>query len=237
MTSSEIRPSMTHRSSPGPTYQPRRSGTIRTTGTTDLGNRRKVAKTLTAIGTYLGTAAPDRFDDSEFKRGKALDYPELPGEELRNENLPQIRRDYNKSREEDDENVLHMHHSRTGSYAGSIASRRSAEVGSSRAASPHSPPLQNDRTSFDVPNQTGGMRRTRRDTLEVPSPSHLNPSRNNTLFPSITIPYGQGSPAIMVSPDPDTPSPAHTPGLSPPASPTHSERLPTPPSASLPPSR
>lgn len=59
-------------------------------GVSDAGNRRKVAKALSTIGNYLGNAAEDRFDDSEFKRGKALDFPEIPGEEGRNSALPRM---------------------------------------------------------------------------------------------------------------------------------------------------
>lgn len=49
-----------------------------------------MAKTLTKIGEYMGNAAPDRFDDSEFKTGRAVNFPELPGEEHRNIALPQM---------------------------------------------------------------------------------------------------------------------------------------------------
>ena len=56
----------------------------------DAGNRRKVAKALSTVANYLGTASEGQFDDSEFKRGKALDFPEIPGEEGRNSELPRM---------------------------------------------------------------------------------------------------------------------------------------------------
>lgn len=42
-------------------------------------NRRKTARTLLAISDRLGAANPEAFDDSAFKRGPALDYPEYEG--------------------------------------------------------------------------------------------------------------------------------------------------------------
>jgi hypothetical protein len=51
-----------------------------------VGNRCKVAKALTAIGNYL-TLAQDQFNNSKFKREKALDFPEILGEEHQNQRL------------------------------------------------------------------------------------------------------------------------------------------------------
>lgn len=63
-------------------------------------SRIKVANVLAKIGNYIGTQAQDRFDDSEFKHGKAVDWPEIPGEEQRNSKLSKIRETYNQYREE-----------------------------------------------------------------------------------------------------------------------------------------
>lgn len=91
MTATEVRPSTEMRSSsdsvPRATLVQTMSQRSRTT---DAGNRRKVAETLSRIGNYLGSAAPDRFDDSDFKHGKAVDFPEIPGEEHRNDMLPKM---------------------------------------------------------------------------------------------------------------------------------------------------
>lgn len=47
----------------------------------DLSGRRKIAKALNAISDRLGNA---NYDSSTFMSGRALDYPTIPGEELRN---------------------------------------------------------------------------------------------------------------------------------------------------------
>ncbi|TVY82447.1 hypothetical protein LSUE1_G004250 [Lachnellula suecica] len=165
-----------------------------TASTTDAGNRKRVATALTAIVNHLGTAA--HFDDSEFKHGKALDFPEIPGEQHRNPTLPQIREQYNQHRDSDEPStpILRERHSRA-SFTGSINSGLGIEryTTSPRAASPHSPqsprspspyprsstlPVQ--RTSSELHNPPSpsspalseGGARPRRDTLEVPSPVH-----------------------------------------------------------------
>ncbi|KAK8065067.1 hypothetical protein PG997_011814 [Apiospora hydei] len=69
----------------------------------DAGGRRKVAQMIGDLGRYMGTPAPDLFDDSEFKRGPAQDWPEIPGEATRNPDLGQIRSQYNQPRDSDTE--------------------------------------------------------------------------------------------------------------------------------------
>ncbi|KAI1212750.1 uncharacterized protein F4807DRAFT_414318 [Annulohypoxylon truncatum] len=202
-----------------------------TTNPTDIGHRRRVYRALLKVSTYLGTANKSQFDDSEFKHGKALDFPEVPAEEQRNPVLPQIREAYNQHRE----NELTA---RTGSFAGSIASRGSFEENStisraisaphqpSRAPSP-SPTIHRLRHASTLPVEQGpsgtqdlasrGRTRERSDTLTVPEPDiHHGHARNTrsaspvspvppaspTEPPSI-IDNGQGSPAIIIS-HPDT---------------------------------
>ncbi|KAF4620188.1 hypothetical protein G7Y89_g14633 [Cudoniella acicularis] len=165
----------------GPGHQLKRSWT------NDAANRRRVANALTSVGNYLGTAAPDRFDDSEFKQGKAVDFPEIPGEDYRNSNLPQIREQYNPTRDASGNATPSI---RAPSRTGSV------ERSSSRAASPQSPrsphastfpverpslDISNSPTSPTSPSFTSprGRPTRRRDTLEVPSPTHLGPMHNN----------------------------------------------------------
>jgi len=62
--------------------------------------RVKVAKSLATIGDFMGNPAQDRFDDSQFTQGKAVDWPEIPGEEQRNSKLSKIRETYNQYQEE-----------------------------------------------------------------------------------------------------------------------------------------
>lgn len=116
-TSSEIVPT-TSRPGPGQGHKVKRAG-----------GRLGVAKALIAVGNYLSTPAQDQFNDSEFKRGKALDFPEVPGEEQRNQKLPQIREQYNQSRDADGNvtPVLRGSHSRAGSFTGTFSSRIGVE--------------------------------------------------------------------------------------------------------------
>lgn len=231
--------------------------------TVDAGNRYKVARALTAISTFLGTAAPDRLDD-KFKKGKASEWPEIPAENLRNKKLPQIHSQYNLHRDADG-NITPARR-RAGSFVGSVASGvcvESPQSPQSRSPSPfpspttprrsHANTLPVERPSFELQNPpapsagtTRGRARQRRDTLDVPSAVHYGHTRNNIFVSSIsstvTMPGGQSSPTIVVSSDPDTSSPAH------PSSPVHpstlpstelllpSEPLPMPARAALPPS-
>ena len=82
----------------------------------DSWHRRKLARPLMSIATYFDRAVRDRFDDSAFKNGEALDFPEIPGEEKRNRILPQIRTSY------DDNN-------RPASVTGSVASKTATASG------------------------------------------------------------------------------------------------------------
>ncbi|KAL7621543.1 hypothetical protein AAE478_008868 [Parahypoxylon ruwenzoriense] len=197
----------------------------------DLGNRRKVAKSLMRISNYLGTAGHSQFDDSEFKHGKAVDFPEVPGEEQRNPDLPQIREQYNTHREENPNSSPSKRPSRSGSFTGSFASGISTEGSPTitRAISAHSlqslrsrspspaPPtpgvprsstLPIGQDSLDLQGPSRGRPRQRRDTLEVPVLDHhgsSRPSQSSSPVTSVTtITNDQGSPAIVISPDPDT---------------------------------
>lgn len=174
----------------------------------DVGRRRAVANALIKIGSYVGTAAPSRFDDSEFKRGKAQDFPEIPGEQMRNSALNQIRNQYNQSRDLDG----NITPSRPASIAGSA--RGSDDVDrisvSPRAVSPQRPPPLHT-TSSAASNPV--VQRRRRDTLEVPSPGRHSISRNNPSTtsngPVVAVNAGQASPTIVVSSDDGMSSPLH----------------------------
>jgi hypothetical protein len=155
----------------------------------DAGARRKVAKTLNAFADRFGTPAPDRFDDSYFKHGKPAEYPQIPGEENRNERLFRVQ----------------QHYPGTPSPSpslrpASVSSRPSSERLSQESPRALSPPPRRQRVntlptgqSSERPSLAGPSRR--RDTLAVPG------SRPDRI---ITVPSGQGSPAIVVSDHPDT---------------------------------
>ena len=67
----------------------------------DAGARRRVAQTLITAGKYFGSRANNLFDEYEFKNSRATDFPEIPGEEHRNPDLNEIRRQYNQPRASD----------------------------------------------------------------------------------------------------------------------------------------
>jgi hypothetical protein len=220
-------------------------------------NKRKVVKMFTAISNYLGSQL---FDDSGFKSGKATEFPVVPGEEHRNERLPQIREQYNLSRDADGSvtPALRRSHSMAGSFNGSFASGFGVEDSSTMpgtasfpspfAPPPHAATLPAKRPSFELQSHpssssagaTGGRLRQWGNSLEVLSWVHHSPTRNNPSASGIdsivNIPEGQSSPAIVISSDPGTSSSAHTPVSDPPTSSSPSEPLPTPSTPASPPS-
>jgi hypothetical protein len=249
-TSSEIVPT-TSRPGPGQGHKVKRAG-----------GRRRVAKALIAVGNYLSTPTQGQFNNSEFKHRKAH-FPEVPGEEYRNQMLPQIRERYNQSRDADGNvtPVLRGSHSRAGSFTGTFSSGIGVEGRSTTPTvasfpSPFAPPpiprrshaatLPAEQPSFKLQNfpssscATGGRLRQRGDSLEVLSQVHHSPTRNNPSASAINsivnIPEGQSSPATVISSDPGTSSSAHTPVSNPPASSSPSEPLPTPSTPASPPS-
>jgi hypothetical protein len=203
--------------------------TTRSSKHPDRGKRRQVAKSLASISTYIGTAARDRFDDTAFKTGEALDFPEVPGESNRNPKLSQIRQTYN----------------RPPSFNGSIRSGVEGQASSMRAASPS--PLRRVETGIFRPERissehynnspstptdtTRGRPTRRRATLEVPVAAYYGHTRNNLSTSSnISDPRDQGSPTIVISSDSMIPIPAsvHSP-TSNPSSPLSQEHPSTPP--------
>ncbi|KAI0172675.1 hypothetical protein GGR52DRAFT_417172 [Hypoxylon sp. FL1284] len=183
----------------------------------DVGHRRKVAKVLTKISNYLGTASEHQFDDSEFRHGKAMDFPEIPGEEMRNPALMQIRQVYNQPRDEDENagSSPGKRPSRSGSFARSVRSTTSAEGSArmSRAPSIHQPPSPVSRGTFDLGEPSSsdarGRPTQRRATLEVPEQTYqgsLHYARSPSPAATIdtTVSNVPGSPAIVISPDPNT---------------------------------
>lgn len=156
--------------------------------TADSGNRRKVAKLLTTVADYVGTAGHGQFDISGFRRGEASAFPEIPGEVHRNRKLDQIKERYNMGERDVDGNLT------------PVSSGRLSRMGSFQEGLQMSPPLprtpshdtaQSDapieeQTSVDPqgpssPSSAGpaeSKQRPRRDTLEVPPLVHL-PSRTS----------------------------------------------------------
>ncbi|PGH00023.1 hypothetical protein GX51_06022 [Blastomyces parvus] len=229
----------------------------------DSGNRRKVARALTKFVIYLSDAAHERLNDSEFKSGKALDFPEIPGEIRRNRALPSIRNQYNTYRETDGNITpsLRGRASRAGSFTSSIygfdmdASPRPSRP-ASRSPSPTSSPViprrtnssstTGDRAPPEIHNRpplssgavNGGQRRA---TLEVPIQTHHSSPRNNSpgsptspTHSSRTISDNRRPPAIVVSSESEDTTPVHRTTSHPPPSPSSPSPITTPPAAASP---
>ncbi|KAL7923709.1 hypothetical protein ACQKWADRAFT_289103 [Trichoderma austrokoningii] len=181
------------------------------TATADSGNRRKVAKMLISVGNALGNKAHNWVDDVD-RSGKALDFPEVPGEFWRNERLPDIRNTYNVPRDANG-NATPLPRSRAGSYRGAspqpgLSLSRSHSLvrppaslprqnrastlpqGYSRAPQDNSPPL--------LPSQTRGRQRMRSDTLEVPTYNTLNIHYPEIATPAVAMSGGRSLPSSPI---------------------------------------
>ena len=179
----------------------------------DRGSRRKVAKGIIEVANFFGNAADDQFDDSEFKQGKAGDFPEIPGEENRNRALMQIREKYNQRRDTG-RSVSPMPRSRAESFTGSV---RAAPRSASPVPSIAMPRRRQDRSSSEPQYASiaesadlrGRRPAQRRETLEVPSPVQYSYFRHDPSPSPIIVPSPEtpNSPTIVVSSDPDAPRP------------------------------
>jgi hypothetical protein len=117
--------------------------------------RPRVRQWLTSAANYLGNAAHQKFDVSDFSDQKAHGFPEVPGEPLRNPGFERVSMQYNQLREQN---------SRAEStYAPSITSTSGIEGG-------FTPSM---RTS-PRPDTSPSRKPRRRDTLEVPTPVHIH---------------------------------------------------------------
>jgi hypothetical protein len=176
-----------------------RSWTTNTGGDRDPAGRRRVGRALTALGEFLGTPSAGQYDLSEFKKGPAVDYPELPGENLRNRELSRIRRGYNQPRDEDG-NVtpaLRPSQSRV-SFAGSVASDLNLD-GSSRSPRETSLDASPARSHSPVPPQ-------RRHAQTLPSESVRPGLRELTPTTSLDVVPSQRSPDFLEVPTAVRPS-------------------------------
>lgn len=160
--------------------------------TADSGNRRKVAKLLTTVADYVGTAGHGQFDISGFRRGEASAFPEIPGEVHRNPKLGQIKERYNMGERDVDGNLTPVSPgrlSRAGSFQGSPVLGlqtspplpRTPSHDTEQSGTPVEGQISVDPQGPSSPSSAGpaeGEQRPRRDTLEVPSLVHL-PSRTS----------------------------------------------------------
>lgn len=191
---------------------------------TDAGNRRRFASTLSRIGDYIGQPSHKRFDYSEFQRGPAMNYPEIPGEGNRNRELSQLRNHWTPSIQE--------RSSRDGSPGSRVDMIESiSQPGRDSPQSPQSSksiqlPTHHRTTRANTmptrrspmplvdqhPSSSGDVRGRPRQhwaTLEVPMRAHLAQTRINMsefAADTIALPAGHRSPAIVVSAEPDSPT-------------------------------
>ncbi|KAK5125444.1 hypothetical protein LTR85_000553 [Meristemomyces frigidus] len=147
---------------------------------------RPLARLLLSLSNYIGNPAHKRFDDSEFKRGEATGYPQIPGERGRNPSLVRIETQWTDRRGSDRSvtPAARSQRSRACSCNGSVASKIAAEH---REGSPQRPE---------------GASPRRRDTLELPSP--VRPSRPQDISilertDTVTSAGSLVTPAIVVS--------------------------------------
>ncbi|KAL9619207.1 MAG: hypothetical protein Q9160_006142 [Pyrenula sp. 1 TL-2023] len=180
--------------------------------TRDVGNRKRVASRLTKINHFFTNAGDDRANDAEFKQGKALDFPEIPGEQQRNPELYRIREQYNQPRDEEGNVTTGLRRQR--SRAASFTSNISVRTGLNSAAPSRKGSLESQRLSTDEPQTPAAASAEgtlaalppRRSTLEVPQPparAHHRPPRSQTIPQIDTTIAGSHNvpPAIVVSPD------------------------------------
>lgn len=178
----------------------------------DVGNRKKVASRLTKINHFFTNAGDDRANDAEFKQGKALDFPEIPGEQQRNPELIRIREQYNQPRDEDGNVTTGLRRQR--SRAASFSSNISVRNGANSAAPSRRTSLESQRHSTDEPRTpaaastegTTAAPPPRRSTLEVPpqtpARAYQRTPRSQTLPQIDTTVAGSYNtpPSIVVSP-------------------------------------
>jgi hypothetical protein len=184
-------------------------------------HRNRVATMLNRFVGYLGTPAPDRYDNSVFAESKR-EFPAIPGEAGRVAGFEDLRVRYKSSVPQDDEaSILGPVISRTNSFS----SRLTTEGGpTNRDRSPSqslrsptrsytNPPEQSRFLSSEAAADTMATPTVkRRDTLQVPhrpQPIHVRPrnASSPSTPPRTVIPDMAGSPTIVVSAEPEETSP------------------------------
>ncbi|KAH0495118.1 hypothetical protein TgHK011_008685 [Trichoderma gracile] len=187
------------------------NSTVRPPSTTGSSSRRRVARIIVSVGETLGSKAHNLVDDSEFRRGKAVDWPETPGESWRNQRLRVTRALYNPSRDADgNATPLPRSPSRAGSSRGDAIGRSPRPgLSPSRSHSPTRPPPAvarqqragtmpetstftcQDHRPPPLPLISQQRQRARSDTLEVPSASHHISAQSH--YPQAVMSGGRGS--------------------------------------------
>lgn len=113
------------------------------------GSRRTVAGWVTTVAEYVGMPQKKSYDDAGFRRGRAMAFPRIPGENHLNPDMHQIIEQW---------------------------------------------------TSGDPSRE----RSNTADTLQLPSPTHARPSRDNAILPELSdrTTTRSNPPAVIVTPEP-----------------------------------
>jgi hypothetical protein len=186
------------------------------------GKRAEVRRMLSNIAHQLGTAAPDRHDDHDFRSGKATGFPVVPGEESRNPDLVRIREQWGHT-DADDDGVItpRGRRSRAGSFNGSVSGAAGVTRSLSATRRAQSPPHSGkalraaSSTLLALPASSPGGSHELTPSPIVATPPSPEASRPKPLTRVVTLHSGQHSPSIVVSSEAE----ANDPSDSEPASP------------------
>lgn len=159
-------------------------------------NSGRVAERLAKIVTALGTASSDRFDDHNFRMGKATGFPEIPGEGQRNSNLSVIKQQWGEiSPNDDDGQTLRGRRSRANSF-------HSVSRANSIGPRAHSPQPPTRSPTVPVPSFLGlPTRASPESALEPVFPARHSAELDKTKSQStvVTLHQSPNSPAIVLS--------------------------------------
>ena len=189
-----LKPTDTNASVAARSLRLEKSGSSGANGKDDDGNtnsRHKVARLFETIGTKIGTPAPSAFDDAQFRKGLASNYPLVPGEKERSENWREQQLAWNSEGLMEDSGTPLR---RTKSRSGSFRSERSGNAVDDNTSGPNTPVVE------EAAGPSTSTASARRATLQVPKkerPHLLGTPRRSTVSTSAAPP--PPSPTIQIS--------------------------------------
>ncbi|KAK3303649.1 uncharacterized protein B0T15DRAFT_486999 [Chaetomium strumarium] len=184
-------------------------------GSSSTGNQQKG---WMRIATALGTASPGRYDDRDFREGKATGFPEIPGEVTRNPNLNKIKEQWGQpSLDGDDAHTIRGRRSRANSF--NSVSRPSSIGPRPRSPQPPITPQPPSASFLGLPTTTSPETSTETTFPSRPSTELEKTKSSGTV---VTLHEGPNSPAIVLSSE-EEPSEPSDPGA---ATPPATEQLP-----------
>ncbi|KAI1339279.1 hypothetical protein F5Y15DRAFT_83892 [Xylariaceae sp. FL0016] len=146
----------------------------------DLKFRRRMALSFTAIGDALCNPSASRFNAFDFKAGKSVHFPEIPGETCRNRNLP----------------------------SETYAKRQQYECNERNASSaygkPQSEPIYPSRGKLELPCSQREPTQLRRASPSMQESSLTRDSCDFSSYDSKDPAHGEGPSTHLGSPDPES---------------------------------